>query len=95
MKSAKKRAVQDIQNECQGLIKLSPITFFKYTKSIKILDESDYEDIRNSGRLFARKIITGKSDNLITMLSKQEENEQNAVFGGDTPCQSNCSLREM
>lgn len=78
----KKRAVQEIQNECQGLIKLSPITFFKYTKSIKILDESDYKDIINSGRLFARKIITGKSDSLIAMLKMKEENEQETVLGG-------------
>lgn len=78
----KKRAVQEIQNECQGLIKLSPITFFKYTKSIKILDESDYKDIINSGRLFARKIITGKSDRLIAMLKMKEENEQETVLGG-------------
>ena len=78
----KKRAVQEIQNECHGLIKLSPITFFKYTKSIKILDESDYKDIINSGRLFARKIITGKSDRLIAMLKMKEENEQETVLGG-------------
>lgn len=71
----KKRAVENVQNECQGLIKLSPVTFFKYTKSIKILDESDFEDIINSDRLFARKIITGKSDRLIAMLKKQEEND--------------------
>ena len=70
----KDRAVQSLKNECHGLVKLSPITFFKYSKSIKILDERDYEDIINSGRLFARKIITGKSDRLISMLPNAEKN---------------------
>ena len=51
-------------------ISLSPVTFFKYNDSIKVLNEEDYEDVVNSGRLFARKIIKGKSDRLIAMLDQ-------------------------
>lgn len=70
----KDRAVQPLKNENPDLIRLSPITYFNYTSSIKILDENDYEDIKKSGRLFARKIITGKSDRLITLLTERERN---------------------
>ena len=57
--------------ECDDdLINLSPVTYFKYGDAIKILDEEDYTDIINSGRLFARKIIKGKSDGLISLLNK-------------------------
>ena len=54
----------------EGLISLSPVTFFKYHDSIKVLEEEDYADVINSGRLFARKIIRGKSDRLIAMLDQ-------------------------
>lgn len=62
------RAIQKPSVACTDLIALSPVTYFKYEKKIKILDENDYDDIMNSKRLFARKIIVGKSDKLITML---------------------------
>lgn len=62
------KAIQPPKVRYEGLISLSPITFFKYADAIKILDEEDYEDIINSGRLFARKIVTGKSDRLISLL---------------------------
>lgn len=63
----RKNALQQ-QEDSDDLIDLSPITYFKYTDSIQILDENDYEDIVSSGRLFARKIIAGRSDRLVAML---------------------------
>lgn len=48
------------------------ITFFKYMGSIQILDENDYEDIVASRRMFARKVIVGKSDRLVHMLHQRE-----------------------
>lgn len=62
------KAIQPPKVRYEGLINLSPITFFKYGDAIKILDETDYEDIVDSGRLFARKIITGSSDRLVSLL---------------------------
>ena len=64
------RAINEPKVKYEGLISLSPVTFFKYNDSIKVLDEEDYEDIINSGRLFARKIIRGKSDRLVAMLDQ-------------------------
>ena len=64
------RTVYEPKVKYEGLISLSPVTFFKYNDSIKVLNEEDYEDVINSGRLFARKIIKGKSDRLIAMLDQ-------------------------
>ncbi len=63
------RAIHEPKVKYEGLISLSPVSFFKYTDSIKILNEEDYEDVIQSGRLFARKIVTGKSDKLISLLA--------------------------
>ena len=65
----KDRAIHEPKVKYEGLISLSPVTFFKYTDSIKILNEEDYEDVIHSGRLFARKISKGKSDRLVLMLN--------------------------
>lgn len=64
------RTVYEPKVKYEGLISLSPVTFFKYNDSIKVLNEEDYEDVINSGRLFARKIIKGKSDRLVAMLDQ-------------------------
>lgn len=64
------RAVRSPEECDDDLIHLSPITYFKYGDSIKILNESDYEDIVSSGRLFARKIVKGRSDRLVSMLAE-------------------------
>lgn len=67
-----KRAIKRPEECDYNLINLSPITYFKYGNAIKILNEEDYKDIISSGRLFARKIVTGKSDHLISMLCENE-----------------------
>ncbi len=54
----------------RGLIELSPLSFFKYDDSIKILDEKDFDEILDSNKCFARKVVVGKSDRLIGMIDK-------------------------
>ncbi len=56
-----------------GVGNYSPLTFFNYGKRIKILDESDYEDITGSGRPFARKLESGASDGLKHKLDQYRE----------------------
>lgn len=74
------RAVKRPEDCDYNLINLSPITYFKYGNAIKILDEGDYEDIISSGRLFARKIVTGRSDRLISMLHENEWSEAEVTY---------------
>lgn len=64
----KDKAIQKPLNEYHGLITLSPITWFYYSDHIKILNSADCEVLKNSNKLFARKIIVGKSDDLINQL---------------------------
>lgn len=54
-----------------GLKKLSAITYFNYDDIIKIFDENDIDELKNSRKLFARKFATNKSEKLIEILQKQ------------------------
>ncbi len=51
-----------------GLAALTPLHFIIYEPVIKIMDESDYDTLMQSGRMFTRKLLSGKSDKLVEML---------------------------
>lgn len=53
-----------------GLQKLSAITYFNYDDIIKVFDEKDINELRNSNKLFARKFASNKSEKLIEELQK-------------------------
>lgn len=57
-------------NKYPGLDSLTPLHFIDYTKDIKILDTSDYQRLKESKRMFCRKITSGKSDELVRMIDK-------------------------
>lgn len=63
-----------IEGPYPGLDKLTPLTYIYYHPLIKILDENDYDILRKSGKMFARKFVTGKSDKLISMI-EADKNE--------------------
>ena len=52
------------------ITRLSPLTYFEYGRQIKVFNEKDYDTLMNSNCLFARKIIVGKSDDLIAMIEE-------------------------
>ncbi len=54
-----------------GLLTLSPLEYFEYYDAIKVLTMDDYNKIKKSGKLFARKLIVGESDDLITFISRE------------------------
>ncbi len=66
----RKKSVTGLKRYYTGLISLSPISYFEYNKSIKILNESDIDKIVASKRLFARKVIVGRSSRLIRILDE-------------------------
>lgn len=66
-KYASRGIVFDKQYE--GLSKLAPLTYFVYRDVIKVLTADDYGDTLKSRKMFARKVITGHSDDLIELLS--------------------------
>lgn len=51
-----------------GLAELTPMHFIDYEPVIKVMDESDYERLMESGKMFTRKLLSGKSDKLVKML---------------------------
>ena len=52
----------------QSLAALTPLHFIEYDPVIKILDESDLDRLLASGKMFCRKVVSGRSDNLVDEL---------------------------
>lgn len=58
------------RGEYPGLAQLTPLHFIDYNPVIQILTESDYDRIVASGKMFCRKIVSGKSDKLVEKLDR-------------------------
>ena len=56
------------QGEYPGLAALTPLHFIIYEPVIKVMDETDYDTLMASGRMFTRKLVSGKSDLLVERL---------------------------
>ncbi len=55
-----------------GLAELTPLHFIDYNPVIKIMNETDLPRLRESGKMFCRKVVSGKSDELVRMLGAQQ-----------------------
>lgn len=53
-----------------GLPALTPLHFIDYATTIHVLDENDYGRLRESGKMFGRKVVSGKSDTLVRMIDR-------------------------
>ena len=53
--------------EYPKLAKLTPLHFIDYNPVIQIMTEKDYQRILESGKMFVRKVVSGKSDKLVKM----------------------------
>lgn len=58
------------EGEYPGLAALTPLHFIIYEPVIKVMDENDYEMLIESGYMFTRKLVSGKSDKLVKLLEK-------------------------
>ena len=56
------------KGEYPGLAALTPLHFIDYHPVIKVLDLTDYDRLVASGKLFCRKVVSGKSDTLVEKL---------------------------
>ena len=54
----------------KGLANLTPLHYIEYGKSIKIFDETDFNTLINSGKMFFRKASTEKSMKLLNMIDE-------------------------
>lgn len=59
------------KNTYDGLKSLSAITYFNYGKEIQTFTIENYEELKHSGKMFARKFATGISDSLMDKLDKE------------------------
>ena len=56
------------EGEYPGLEALTPLHFISYQPVIRVMDETDLDRLLQSGRMFTRKLISGKSDLLVEKL---------------------------
>lgn len=61
-----------VEGKYPGLAALTPLHYIVYDPVIKVMDETDYDALMASGRMFARKFVSGKSDKLIEKLHGRE-----------------------
>ncbi len=54
-----------------GLPALTPLHFIEYDPVIKVMDETDHPRLMESGKMFCRKVVSGKSDALVEMLEER------------------------
>ena len=66
----KSRCRYPLQTKYIGLDPLAPLTYFDYREKIKVLTLEDYDAVVGSKKLFARKIIAGKSDALVEKIKE-------------------------
>lgn len=50
---------------------LTPLTFIDYATTIKVLDDSDFDRLMASGKLFCRKVVSGASDSLVRRIDRE------------------------
>ncbi len=55
----------------QSLAALTPLHYIHYHPVIRVLDESDFNTLRTSGKLFCRKTVTGRSDALLRRIDAE------------------------
>ena len=58
-----------------GLEALTPLHLIDYATTIHVMDTNDYDRLRQSGKMFCRKVVTGKSDALVRMIDRDREAE--------------------
>lgn len=62
------------EGEYPGLEKLTPLHYINYGKCIKILTEEDYITLKNSNKMFCRKVVSGTSDKLVQLINSSHMN---------------------
>lgn len=67
----------------EGLRSLTPLHYIYYNRFIRIFTENDYDELMQSGKMFARKLVTGKSDTLMDKIDAEravDKSEKTLTF---------------
>lgn len=58
-----------------GLYTLTPLHYIVYGKSIKIMSLEDWPALKQSGKMFCRKVVSGASDPLVEKIDAERKHE--------------------
>lgn len=61
----------------RGLHALTPLHYIEYGKCIKLLTADDWPRLRKSGKMFARKVVSGHSDALVSLINAERTERVN------------------
>ena len=61
------------QGQYPGLDALTPLHFIDYHPVIRVLDETDFPRLMESGKMFCRKVVSGKSDRLVKQIETDRQ----------------------
>lgn len=67
----------------EGLRSLTPLHYIHYDGYIRIFTEKNYDELIQSGKMFARKLVTGMSDKLMDMIDRhraEDSGEKTLTF---------------
>lgn len=64
------------RGEYTTLAALTPLHFIDYDPVIKIMDETDYDRLYDSDKMFTRKVVSGRSDRLVEMIDAHRASEK-------------------
>ena len=56
-----------------GLEALTPLHFIDYATTIHVMTEADHDRLRKSGKMFCRKVVSGKSDSLVHIIDRERK----------------------
>jgi len=62
--------------EYGGLFTLTPLHYIMYGKEIKTMTLEDLPALRQSGKMFCRKVVSGASDSLVKAIDSTEQKQQ-------------------
>lgn len=63
------------KGEYIGLYALTPLHHIVYGKSIKIMTLTDLTELKQSGKMFCRKVVSGASDTLVKVIETERKQE--------------------
>ena len=66
---------EEVEGGYRELEELSALTYFHYGEKVSVFRLEDYDELIGSGRLFARKMVTGVSDTLMNRLKNSFEHD--------------------
>ncbi len=66
--------------EYPGLEALTPLHFIDYATTIHVMTVDDYDRLHASGKMFCRKVVSGRSDALVSRIDRDRKAEEETLL---------------